>query len=89
MPKRKEIPPTALPNLESERVFSPFEASKMEFEKVAVKDSVGKIASSPNMGCPPAIAVVTAGERISPEAVKIMEYYGIDKIDIIKEHRCK
>jgi len=89
LPKKEEILPTKLPKLNFERVLSPFEASKNEFETVAVKDSIGKIASSPNVGCPPAVSVVTAGERISPEAVEIMEYYGIEKIDIIKEHGCK
>ncbi|MBR2151827.1 MAG: aminotransferase class I/II-fold pyridoxal phosphate-dependent enzyme [Clostridia bacterium] len=89
LPKKEEILPTKLPKLNFEKVLSPFEASKNEFETVAVKDSIGRIASSPNVGFPPAIAVVTAGERISAEAVEIMEYYGIDKIDVIKEHRCK
>ncbi len=88
LPKKEEILPTKLPKLNFEKVLSPFEASKKEFETVAVKDSIGRIASSPNVGCPPALAVVTAGERISAEAVEIMEYYGVEKIDIIKEHRC-
>ena len=62
LPKKEEILPTKLPKLNFERVLSPFEAAKKELETVAVKDSVGRIASSPNVGCPPALAVVTAGE---------------------------
>ena len=89
LPRKSNISPTILPNLEFEKVLSPFEVANLEFEQVDVEKSVGKIASSPNVGCPPALAVVTAGERVFPEAVEIMKYYGIEKIDIIKEHGCK
>lgn len=88
LPKRDEISKAVLPKPKFEKVLSPFEASKCPFEEVDVEESVGRIASSPNVGCPPAISVVTVGEKISPEAVEIMKYYGIKKIDVIKNHGC-
>lgn len=75
----------SLPNFE--RVLSPFEASKLPFEMVNISESVGKIASSPNVGCPPAVSVVTIGERISRQGVEIMKYYGIETIEVIHTKR--
>lgn len=53
-------------------------------EKLAVDDAVGKIANDTSVGCPPAVPVVISGERISEEAVKIMKYYGIEYVSVVK-----
>lgn len=53
-------------------------------ECVSVDDAAGKITADTSVGCPPAVSVVVSGERISEETVKIMKYYGIEKISVIK-----
>jgi arginine/lysine/ornithine decarboxylase len=54
-------------------------------EIVAVKDSLGRILSSPTVSCPPAIPVAVCGEVIDEDAVKCFEYYNINTILVVKE----
>ena len=53
-------------------------------EEISVEDSAGRIVADTSVGCPPAVSVVISGEIISKEAVKAMQYYGIDKIKVVK-----
>lgn len=53
-------------------------------ELVAVEKSIGKICRMPTASCPPAIPVVVPGEKITEEAVRSMQYYGIEQIEIVK-----
>lgn len=53
-------------------------------ETVPVSEAVGRICGAPTVACPPAIPVAVSGERIGPEAVRLMEYYGIDRVSVIK-----
>jgi arginine/lysine/ornithine decarboxylase len=54
-------------------------------ETVAVKDSLGRILSSPTVSCPPAIPVAVCGEVIDEDAVKCFEYYNVNTILVVKE----
>ena len=54
-------------------------------EMVEVENSLGRICGTPTVGCPPAIPIVVAGERISKEAVKAFQYYGIERVAVMKE----
>jgi arginine/lysine/ornithine decarboxylase len=54
-------------------------------EIVAVKDSLGRILSSPTVSCPPAIPVAVCGEVIDEDAVKCFEYYNVNTILVVKE----
>ena len=56
-----------------------------EHEIISVSESVGRICASPTVSCPPAIPVVISGEVIDEEAVAILEHYGIQTIDVVKE----
>ena len=60
------------------------EALFCEAEEIPIQDSIGKIAASPTVNCPPAIAVVVCGEIIDESAKECMEYYGIEKIKVTK-----
>lgn len=59
-----------------EAVFSPKET-------VAVADSEGRICACPSVSCPPAVPIVSVGERITAEAVEQMLYYGIETVEVI------
>lgn len=61
-----------------EAIFAPCET-------VAVKDSLGRILSSPTVSCPPAIPVAVCGEVIDEDAVKCFEYYNVNTILVVKE----
>ena len=53
-------------------------------EKIKVDDSVGKICGCPAVSCPPAIPIVTSGEIIDENAVRLFKKYGIYEIDVVK-----
>lgn len=68
-----------------EKVYAPYETLLMCKENVSVTQSLGRIAGDPDASCPPAVAPVISGERINGESVRILEYYGIEEISVIKE----
>jgi arginine/lysine/ornithine decarboxylase len=55
-----------------------------ENEEIDVNDSVGRIVADTSVGCPPAVPVLVSGEKVTAEAVKVMQYYGIYNIKVIK-----
>ncbi len=69
----------------AQRVMSPREAMLCSRESVAAKDSIGRVLACTCVSCPPAVPVVVCGERITPQAVKLFEYYKITTCKVIKE----
>lgn len=67
-----------------EKVISAKEALMAESEAVAVSQSIGRILATPSVSCPPAVPIVICGERITPGAARAFEYYGIEKVNVIK-----
>lgn len=67
-----------------ERVMSIKDAIFSNSETVDVKNALGRVLSSPAVSCPPAVSVAVCGERLNSSAIKLLEYYSIDKIDVIK-----
>ena len=53
-------------------------------ETVPVSEAVGRICGAPTVSCPPAVPAVVSGERVSPEAAALMDYYGIKSISVLK-----
>ncbi len=53
-------------------------------EIIEAKDSEGRICSAPTVSCPPAVPIVVSGEVINSNAIELMRYYEIEKIDVIK-----
>lgn len=53
-------------------------------ETVNVKDSQGRICASPTVSCPPAVPIAISGEIITQQHIKLFEYYGIEKISVVK-----
>ena len=45
----------------------------------------GRVLAVATVGCPPAVPIVVCGERIDVSAVKCFEYYGIEKVSVVKE----
>jgi arginine/lysine/ornithine decarboxylase len=61
-----------------EKVLSIREATLSASRLVPIADSLGKILAAATVGCPPAVPIVVCGERISPEAIQVFQYYGIE-----------
>lgn len=53
-------------------------------KEVAVQDSLGQTLASTRISCPPAIPIVVCGERIDEDAIRCLEYYGVETCQIIK-----
>lgn len=52
--------------------------------EVKAKDAQDKILASYSVSCPPAVPIAVCGEVIDEKAVKAFEYYGVDKLRIVK-----
>lgn len=59
------------------------EAVFSEFETIRTSDSLGRICAAPTVSCPPAVTPIVSGEVINSEIIKILEFYGINKIKVI------
>lgn len=51
---------------------------------VSAEEAEGKIFASAAIGCPPAISPITSGEVIDADTVRVLEYYGIDRVRAVK-----
>ena len=60
------------------------EAIFSDSEIIDVKNACGRICASPTVSCPPAIPIVVSGEAIDRSAIELLNYYGIEKIEVIK-----
>ena len=46
-------------------------------DDIPAEEAEGRILADPCTGCPPAAPILTAGERVTPEAICCFRYYGI------------
>ena len=64
--------------------FQPFEIRYMPHNNKEVGDElIGKVAADSAVGCPPAVSPIVAGEVINENIIRILDYYGIDKIEVL------
>jgi arginine/lysine/ornithine decarboxylase len=68
-----------------ERVLAAWEAISAPAEQVSAGDAVGRILACPTVGCPPAVPILTCGERIDEDAIALARYYGIESFKVVKE----
>lgn len=54
-------------------------------EETSVLYAEGRICAAPSVSCPPAIPIAVSGEIITRNHIDIFNYYGIEKIAVIKE----
>ena len=70
--------------LRPEQVLNIREAMLAPRERISVEQAEGRILADAGFGCPPAVPPVMAGERISREAIRCLQYYGIDRLYSVK-----
>lgn len=75
--------PSILPG-PGERLLSPREALLSKKELVPVGSCAGRVCADVAVSCPPAIPIAICGERISPEAAKLMEKLGIKYVSVVE-----
>lgn len=67
------------------RACSIREAIFARHEMIDTKDALGRVCASPTVSCPPAVPVVVSGEIITEEAIRLLLFYGVDRIDVLKD----
>ncbi len=53
-------------------------------EVVLAENALGRVCGAPTVSCPPAIPIAVSGEKIDESMLRLFEYYGIDKIEVLK-----
>ncbi len=82
--KRKPaIPGHMLPATRPVKRLSPREALFSACHVLDTPACLGKVLASATVSCPPAIPIVVCGEVIDEAAIRLMEYYGIEKCCVI------
>ena len=85
IPRREAITERPPAVTRGEQVMSVRDALMSVGVTLPVKDCVGKTLVSAGISCPPAIPLVTCGERIDGQAVRAMEYYGVTHCTVLEE----
>ena len=87
IPKRARIEekPPILERME--RVMTIREAMLSPSESLPISECEGRVLASASVGCPPAVPIAVCGERIDRRAAKCFEYYGIEKVSVVKDTR--
>ncbi len=84
--KRKdEITETPPKIFKGEPVISPYEAVNLPFEETDIDNAEGKILARSSVTCPPAVSVISCGEKIRKCDIECFKYYGIKKVYTIKK----
>ena len=78
-----EANPPQLPLARGERACSIRQAAFAPRETVDTAHSLGRVCGLPTVGCPPAIPIAVSGERITPEALALFAYYGIEQVEVL------
>ncbi len=79
IPKKEPIytAPPRIPRLE--KILSVREAMLSASEELNVSQCLGRTLAQATVSCPPAIPIVVCGEKIDTDAIKCLEYYGIER----------
>ena len=76
-----DVVPPAVPR--GERALTVREAVLAPQERIPAELSEGRILGCGHIACPPAVPIVTAGERITAEAIACFRYYGITECTVV------
>ncbi|MBR4961125.1 MAG: aminotransferase class V-fold PLP-dependent enzyme [Clostridia bacterium] len=84
LPRKNQIPDAPPVFSLPERVCSPREAAFAPQETLPARSCAGRILAQANTGCPPAVPIVVCGERLTPETIDALLYYGIEFCTVVR-----
>ena len=87
IPRKKEIKIAPPPVLEGEALYSPREVLFLPRRTCPVEEALGEILADARIGCPPAVPILVAGERIGREALDAFRYYGISSVSVLRPEK--
>ncbi|MBQ5810030.1 MAG: aminotransferase class V-fold PLP-dependent enzyme [Clostridia bacterium] len=82
--KREPIRTSPPETAKCDAVLSPHVAALSDWEEIAAEQSEGRILAMANLSCPPAVPIVSCGERIDSKAIENFIYYGIKTCRVVK-----
>jgi len=59
-------------------------ATFSQSEILPLSQCEGRVLAQPTVSCPPAVPILVSGEVIDKNAIKRFEYYGIEKLTVVK-----
>ena len=74
-------PPSFLP---PRRILSVREAVLSPYEVLPIREAVGRVMGPATVSCPPAVPVVVSGEEIGEDVAKVLGYYGMDQVAVVR-----
>ena len=84
-PKEPPVTAAVLPRKHPKQRCSIREAIFCRWERISVREAVGRICASPCVSCPPAIPIAASGEEITSEMIELFCAYGIETVQVVKE----
>ena len=78
---RQRLP---LPAAAGEQACTIREAMFSPWERVPAAASTGRVCGAPTVGCPPAVPIAMAGERITPAAAALFGRYGAASVEVLR-----
>ena len=85
LPARPAIAEAPPPLTAPRRALSPREAILAPSELLPVEECFGRVLAQANVACPPAIPIVSLGEVIGNEEMRLFAYYGIPQARVVRE----
>ena len=83
IPRRPALPDAPPPLPRPERVCSIRQAMLSPQTEAPVSQALGRVLADAHMGCPPAVPILAAGERIDEAALQCFRYYGWENCRIV------
>ena len=87
LPRRAALPPPPDPPPPGEQILSLREALLSPSEELPADRALGRILASPGVSCPPAVPLLISGQRITEEALRAFERYGIRTVSCVKTRK--
>lgn len=89
IPKKERIS-TPPPSVHiPKKAVSPRDAIFAEFETLAADKCLGRVCVTAAITCPPAIPPIICGEYVDETILKILKYYDIDRLTVMKQTNYK
>ena len=79
--RKAELPPS-FPRPET--ICGMRQAALAQSVEIPVSQALGRICAGVRVPCPPAVPIIISGERVDQQVQKVMAYYGVHTIQVVK-----
>lgn len=85
LPKKEKINVIAPNFVKLKKALSIRKAVFSPYEEILTEHAEGRILSTLTLSCPPAIPIAVSGEKLDENAIKLLKYYKINKVKVVKK----